>query len=180
VSIPAHAAAPHDVGESGLKNSWVAWPIALELSFAERAREVPHRLRLGCESGNRTQNFGNSDTLTIYRDTLTSEATKGRYKEATHCITTTKATAIEPRGNSAPDRALVAKVEALSGPSPAVSNRHGADRSVLGDSAGDVGLEAELVGATFAPPSSRCSQSVRCTATRSFKSSPSARTVSGR
>ena len=73
-------------------------------------------------------NLGNSDTLTIYRDTLPLEAARGRYKEATNCITTMKATAIGHRGNKTSDRTLATKDEAPSGRFPAHSNQLGADR----------------------------------------------------
>jgi hypothetical protein len=93
-----------------------------------------------------------SDTVAIYRDTLMSEATRGRYKEATHCIITTKVIAIVRHGNNAPDPAHGVRV----GTPSAVLNRHGVDRSVLGVSAEVVDRVAELAEATFGPRSWHC------------------------
>jgi hypothetical protein len=105
---------------------------------------------------NKWSNFRMSDTVTIYRDTLLFEATRGRYKEATRCIITTSITASEHHGNSVPGPLLAAKAAALLGHSPADSNRRGEERSALEVLAEGVGQEAEHGGATFAPPSSRC------------------------
>jgi hypothetical protein len=89
-------------------------------------------------------------------------------------------TAIEIHGNSVTSPVPAAKAAAHSEHFPAGSNRHGEGRSALEASAEDVGPEAAHEGATFVPPSSRCSRNVLCTATRSSKSSPSGRMAYGR
>jgi hypothetical protein len=150
------------------------WRIASDTTLTWGVGVVPHRFRVGCQRW-QSSNLRNSDTVTIYRDILI-EATRGRYKEATHCITTTKDTATGHRGNSVSGQALLARVEALSAP----SSRHGGDRSALGVSDEDVDRGAELAGATFAPRFWRCSRNVPCTATRSFKNLRNGRTAFGR